>query len=95
MSARVAEISDRSHLKLLTPKRLPVAFGQEKKHNTTENLINEIHQILYSLYQTKEVTKKVYNNIMNSVKVYNKMDTMFMNSKNGKTSDLHRLLLNQ
>ena len=32
---------------------------------------------------------------MNSVKVYNKMDTIFMNSKNGKTSDLHRLLLNQ
>ena len=64
MSARVAEISDRSHVKLLTPKRLPIAFGKEQKHNTTENLINEIHQIIYSLYQTKEVTKKMVKHLI-------------------------------
>ena len=31
---------------------------------------------------------------MNSVKLYNKMDTIFVNSENSKISDLHRLLLN-
>ena len=31
---------------------------------------------------------------MNSIKVYYKMDTMLMNSRNSKTSDLHKLLLN-
>ena len=48
-----------------------------------------------SLYQAKEITKKVYNNIMNSIKVYYKnMNTIFINSKNSKTSDPHRLLCN-
>ena len=40
----------------------------------------------------KEITKKVYNNIMNSIKL-NRMDTIFINSENRKTSDPHRLLL--
>ena len=31
---------------------------------------------------------------MNSIKLLNRMDTIFMNSENGKTSDLNRLLLN-
>ena len=60
-------------LKILTPKqvlqRLPIALGQVKAGNTYENLLNEIKQIIYSLYRTKEITKTVYNNIMNSVKV--------------------------
>ena len=30
---------------------------------------------------------------MNSIKLYNRIDTIFMNSENSKTSDLHRLLL--
>ena len=37
--------------------------------NTSENLPNEIRQIIYSLYRAKGITKKVYNNIMNTVKV--------------------------
>ena len=37
--------------------------------NTSENLLNEIRQIIYSLYRAKEITKKVYNNIMNLIKV--------------------------
>ena len=49
-------------------QRLPVVLAQVKARNTSENLLNEIRQILYSLYQVKEITKKVYNNIMNSVK---------------------------
>ena len=34
------------------------------------------------------------NNTMNSIKLENRMDTIFINSENSKTSDSHRLLLN-
>ena len=58
-------------LKILTPKqmlqRLPVALAQEKAGNNSENLLNEIRQIIYSLYQSKEITKKVYNNLIKSL----------------------------
>ena len=50
-------------------QRLPVALAQVKAGNTSENLLNEIRQIIYSLYRVKEITKKVYNNIMNSIKL--------------------------
>ena len=57
-------------LKILTPKqmlqRLPIALVQVKTGNNTENLLNEIRQIIYSLYQSKEITKKVYNNLIKS-----------------------------
>ena len=60
-------------LKILTPKqmlqRLPIALAQVKAGNTSENLLNEIRQVIHSLYREKEITKKVYNNIMNSIKV--------------------------
>ena len=60
-------------LKILTPKqmlqRLPIAFAQIKAGNNSESLLNEIRQIVYSLYQSKELTKKVYNNIIKSIKV--------------------------
>ena len=55
-------------LKILTPKqilqRLPIALAQVKAGNNSQNLLNEIRQIVYSLYQSKEITKKVYNNII-------------------------------
>ena len=58
-------------LKILTPKqmlqRLPIALAQVKAVNTSENLLNEIRKIIYSSYRAKEITKKVYNNIMNSI----------------------------
>ena len=58
-------------LKILTPKqmlqRLPIALAQIKAANNSENLLNEIRQIIYSLYQSKEITKKVYNNLMKSL----------------------------
>ena len=44
--------------------------------------------------EQKKITKKVYNNIMNSVKVQYKMDTIFLNSKNSKTSKSFKILLN-
>ena len=60
-------------LKILTPKqilqRLPIALAQIKAGNNSESLLNETRQIVYSLYQSKEITKKVYNNIIKSIKV--------------------------
>ena len=50
-------------------QRLPIALAQVEADNTYENVLNEIRQIIYSLYRAKEITKKVYNNIMNSIKV--------------------------
>ena len=75
-------------------QRLPIAFAQVKAGNTSENLLNEIRLIIYSLYWAKEINKKVYSNIMNSIKLWNKVDTIFMNSGNSKTSDPQRLLPN-
>ena len=41
-------------IKILTPKqmlqRLPIVFAQVKAGNASENLLNEICQIIYSLY---------------------------------------------
>ena len=58
-------------LKILTPKqmlqRLPIALAQVKAGNNSESLLNEIRQIVYSLYQSKQITKKVYNNIIKSI----------------------------
>ena len=45
-------------------QRLPIALAQVKAGNNSENLLKEIRQIIYSLYQSKEITKKVYNNLM-------------------------------
>ena len=60
-------------LKILTPKqmlqRLPIALAQVKAGNNSENLLNKIIQIVHSLYQSKEITKKVYNNITDSIQI--------------------------
>ena len=50
-------------------RRLPIPLAQVKAVNTSENLLNEIRQSICSLYRTKEIAKKVYNNIMNSIKL--------------------------
>ena len=58
-------------LKTLTAKqmlqRLPIALAQVKAGKNSGSLLNEIRQIIYSLYQSKEITKKVYNNLMKSL----------------------------
>ena len=58
-------------LKIFTSKqmlqRLPIALAEVRAGNNSENLLNEIRQIIYSLYQSKEITKKVYNNLMRSL----------------------------
>ena len=62
-----------SGLKILTPKqmlqRLPIALAQIKADTNSQSLLNEIRQIVYSLYQSKEITKKVYNNTLKLIKV--------------------------
>ena len=64
-------LTDHSKLKILTSKqmlqRLPIALAQVKAGNNSENLLNEIRQIIYFLYQAKEITKKVYNNLIKSL----------------------------
>ena len=50
-------------------QRLPIALAQVKGGNTSEDLLNEIRQIRNSLYRAKEITKIVYNDIMNSIKL--------------------------
>ena len=63
--------SDHSKLKVLTPKqmlqRLPIALAQVKAGNNLESLLNKVRHIVYSLYQSEQITKKVYNNIIKSV----------------------------
>ena len=60
-------------LKILTPKqmlqRLPIALAQVKAGNNSESFLNEIRQVVYSLYQSKEISKKVYNNIIKSINI--------------------------
>ena len=72
-SQEVEGVNASEQLKILTPnqmlKRLPIALAQVKAGNNSESLLNEIRQIVYSLYRSKEITKKVYNNIINSIKV--------------------------
>ena len=70
---KLAREQEGTGLKILTPnqmlKRLPIALAQVKTGNNSESLLNEVRQIVYSLYRSKQITKKVYNNIINSKKV--------------------------
>ena len=70
---KLAREHEGTGLKILAPnqmlKRLPIALAQVKAGNNSESLLNEIRQIVYSLYRSKEITKKVYNNIINSIEV--------------------------
>ena len=58
---------------MLTPKqvlqRLPIALAQAKAGKSSKSLLNQIWQVIYSLYQSKKITKKVYNNIIKSIHI--------------------------
>ena len=73
MSETLYKTKQETGLKILTPKqmlqRLPIALAQIKALNNSKNPLNEIKQIVYSLYQSKETTKKVYNNIIRSIQL--------------------------
>ena len=66
-SRRIYESRQGKGLKILTPKqmlqRLLIALAQIKAGDNIEYLLNEIMQIIYSFYQSKQITKNVYNNI--------------------------------
>ena len=66
-----AEETEGRGLKILTTKqmlqRLPIALAQVKAGNDSESLLNEIRQFFYSLYQSKQITRKVYNEIIKSI----------------------------
>ena len=57
-------------LKILSPKQMlqrsPIALVQVKADNTSEKLLTEIRQIIYSLYREKEINRKLCTNIINS-----------------------------
>ena len=73
ISRSIYDFKQGTGLKRLTPnqmlKRLPITLAQIKAGNNSESLLNEIRQIAYSLYRSKEITKKVYNNIIKSIKI--------------------------
>ena len=48
-------------------QRLPIALAQVKSGNNSESLLNEIRQVVNSLYQAKQIIKKVYNNTIKSI----------------------------
>ena len=58
-------------LKILTPNqmlsRLPITLAQLEAANNSEKLKNEIRQLLYSLYRSKNMAKQVYNNLINYI----------------------------
>ena len=55
-------------LKILTPdqmlSRLPITLAQLKAGNNSQKLINQIRQLLYSLYRSKKLTKTIDNNLI-------------------------------
>ena len=58
-------------LKILTPKqmitRLPILLAQLKAGNNSDKLKNEIRQIVYSLYRSKDLSKTIENNLINTI----------------------------
>ena len=58
-------------LKILTPdqmlSRLPINLAQLKARNNSQKLKNEIRQLLYFLYRSKQLTKQLYNNLINII----------------------------
>ena len=73
MSEAIYKTKQGTGFKILTPKQmlqqLPTALAQVMAGNNIENLLNEIRQVINSLYQSKEITEKVYNNTIKSIQL--------------------------
>ena len=73
MSKNIYKSKQGTGFKVISPKqmlqRLAILLSQIKAGNNSESLLNEIRQIVYSLYQSKEITKKVYKNVNISIKI--------------------------
>ena len=66
-----AERQNGQGLEIMTPKqmitRLPILLAQLKARNNSQKLKNEIRQIVYSLYRSKNLSKTIYNSLMNTM----------------------------
>ena len=69
------QVTKGTGLKVLIPKQmfqiLSIALSQVKAGSNLDNLLKEIRQIVYSLHQSKEITKNVYNNLIKSIQILN------------------------
>ena len=58
-------------IKILTQNqmliKLPIALAQLQAGNNSKKFKNEIKQLLYFLYRSKNMAKQVYNNLMNYI----------------------------
>ena len=70
-SAAERRIRQGKGIKILTSdqmvSRLSISLAQLQAGNNSVRLINEIRQLLYSLYRSKNMTKQVYNNLIKSI----------------------------
>ena len=61
----------RKGLKIITPKqmitRLPILLAQKQAGNNSQKLNNEIRQIIYSLYRSKNLSKTISNHLINNI----------------------------
>ena len=61
---------ERKGLKIITPEqmlsRLPISLVQLREGNNSQELRNEIKQVLYSLYTTKKLSKTILKHLMNT-----------------------------
>ena len=60
-----------SGLKILTAQqmftRFPILLAQIKAGNNSRELKNEIRQLLYSFYRSKQISKTVYKNLIETI----------------------------
>ena len=58
-------------IKILTPNqmlsRLPISLAKLEAENNSNKLKNEIRQLLYSLYRSKNMTKQLCNNLIKPI----------------------------
>ena len=58
-------------LKIMATKqmiaRLPILLAQKQAGNNSQKINNEIRQIIYSLYRSKNLSKTVYNHLINNI----------------------------
>ena len=71
-SEKEAEKRQKGHgLKIMTPSqlitRLPILLAQKQAGNNSQKFSNEIRQIIYSLYRSKNLSKTVHNHLINSI----------------------------
>ena len=64
-----SSIADNANNAGISNVKIAITLAQVKASDNSENLLNEIWQIVCSLNQSKEITKKVYNNIIKSIQI--------------------------